>query len=404
MAKIRKRGGAYQIDYTDPTGKRVRVSFTKKKDAEAELGKRVSLIAENPKRYLEIAQVSTVTFDDLVKKYRENFNRQRSYERSKKTFIDKLEAEFKGRLLSSITYYDLESYRNRAKSTLTQHKTIRKDATVNREMACLCHMLTKATEWGLLDRNPFDKGRSLQFKENNKRLRYLTLEEIQNLLSKCSDPAEPRLRREKGVIQGTQAPYLRDFIVVAVNTGMRKGEILGLRWDQIRNGFIYLQKTKTDESRQVPVNKDLEACLKEIRKRQQLTSPFVFPKSKGDEDEKGKGHLDDIKTGFRSLLKRAGIEDFRPHDLRHTFASHYMMRGGSLKALQEILGHKNIKMTMRYAHLSKEFAREEIQIMNGLTSSQKKEAPASTSAPSISPMSHFVTNPGVDQVSIRVTA
>ena len=83
------------------------------------------------------------------------------------------------------------------------------------------------------------------------------------------------------------------------------------------------------------------------------------------------GHIRDIKTAFKSALERAGIVDFRPHDLRHTFASHYIMRGGSLKALQEILGQKDIKMTMRYAHLSNDFAKEEIQVMNGLTSKKK---------------------------------
>jgi hypothetical protein len=68
---------------------------------------------------------------------------------------------------------------------------------------------------------------------------------------------------------------------------------------------------------------------------------------------------------------RAGINDFRPHDLRHTFVSHYLMRGGSLKGLKEILDHKEIKMTMRYAHLSREFVKEGIQILNGLTTSVK---------------------------------
>jgi integrase len=366
MAKIRKRGNSYQIDYFDPNGKRVRQSFRKRKDAEAELGKRVSLIAENPKRYLEIAQACVTTFDELAKKYKENFKGQRSFENSKSYSIKKLEQEFKGRLLSSISYYDLEAYRNRLRSTLTQHGQLRKEASVNRVMACLRHMLSKGVEWGMLERNPFDKGRSLQLKENNKRLRFLSEEEIAKLLSECPKPDGPKtLRNEKGRIQGSQAPHLKNFIIISINTGMRKGEVLSLTWPQIRNGFIYLEKTKTDEARQIPINGDLEECFKGIRKRQQLTSKYVFSDGK-------EGYVEDIKTAFRSALKRAGITDFRPHDLRHTFASHYIMRGGSLKALKEILGHADIKMTMRYAHLSKEFAKEEIQIMNGLTSTKKK--------------------------------
>jgi len=90
-----------------------------------------------------------------------------------------------------------------------------------------------------------------------------------------------------------------------------------------------LDRTKTDEARQIPVNADLEEYLKSIRRRQQLTFQHVFSDGHG-------GFIKDIKTAFRSALTRAGINDFRPHDLRHTFASHYLMRGGSLKGLKEV--------------------------------------------------------------------
>jgi len=372
MAKIRKRGKSYQIDYIDPNGKRVRVAFPKKKEAEAELGKRVSLIAENPKKYLEISKASTTTFDELIEKYKENFKNQRGWETSKKYSVEKLKGEFSGRLLSSITYYDLESYRNRLMNTLTQHMTTRRESSVNRVMACLRHMLAKAVEWGLLDRNPFDKGRSLQLKENNKRLRFLSEEEIKRLIAECPDPDKKKKKAE--VIKGSEAKHLRDFVTIAINSGMRKGEELSLKWNQIKNGFIYLEKTKTDEPRQIPINADLDECLKGIRKRQHLTSEYIFPDGRG-------GHLKDIKKSFKSALDRAGITDFRPHDLRHTFASHYVMRGGSLKALKEILGHKDIKMTMRYAHLSNEFAKEEIQILNGLTGIRKNDMSQNVTIP-----------------------
>lgn len=374
MAKIRKRGSTYQIDYFDPTGKRVRQSFKTKKEAEGELAARVSLIRGNPKKYLEISKTSTSTFDELVKKYRENYKSQRSYESSKKFHIEKIEEEFKGRLLESIKYYDLESYRTRLRNTINKYGRLRKDSTVNRLMACLRHMFAKAVEWEMLDRSPFERGRSLQLKENNKRLRFLTEDEIENLLNACPEPLQPKLKRkDNGAFQGTQATHLKDFVTIAIHTGMRKGEILSLKWSQIKNDFIYLSKTKTDEARQIPIDEDLEDCLKGIRKRNQFKSEYIFPDDK-------KGHLKDVKTAFKSALDRAGIEDFRPHDLRHTFASHFLMRGGTLKALKEILGHADIKMTMRYAHLSKEFAKEEIQLMNGLTSKTKKAVDANSTA------------------------
>lgn len=243
------------------------------------------------------------------------------------------------------------------------HGKIRTDATVNRTMACLRHMMAKAVSWDLLDRNPFDMGESLQLKENNQRLRYLIEEEIERLLAEC--PTKPAPGKKGRFVQGPQAIYLKDFVIIAINTGMRKGEILSLKWDQIRGEFVYLKQTRTDEARQIPINDDLGYCFKSIRKRQPVGTKYIFCDQNG--------HIKDIKTAFSDALKRAGIQDFRPHDLRHTFASHYMMRGGSLAALQKILGHADIKMTRRYAHLSKEFAKEETKLLNGLTSGKKKE-------------------------------
>jgi len=313
--------------------------------------------------YFEKAKTYTTTFEELAEKYIENFKHQRSFKRSKSYVIEELKKEFKGYRLKNISYLDLETYRNKLRNTLTIHGKVRTDATVNRVMACLRHMLAKAVSWDMLDRNPFDKGESLQLKENNRRIRYLNEEEITGLLAECPTIAPPR---KKGrFTQGPQAIYLRDFIIIATNTGMRKGEILSLMWDQIRGEFIYLEKTKTNKARQIPINDDLEVCFKSIRKRQPLGTKYIFCDQNG--------HIKDIKTAFNAALKRAGITDFRPHDLRHTFASHYVMRGGSLGALQKILGHADIKMTMRYAHLSKEFAREEIKLLDGLTSGKKKE-------------------------------
>ena len=132
---------------------------------------------------------------------------------------------------------------------------------------------------------------------------------------------------------------------------MRKG---GRRGD-----FIYLRKTKTSNSRQIPINEDLAALFKRIRSRQGLKSDYVFI-------YQGQC-IKDLKNGFNAALRRAGIEDCTFHDLRHTFASHFVMRGGSLKALQEILGHKTLTMTMRYAHLAQDHKKEAINLLNGLT-------------------------------------
>ena len=202
MAKVRKRGKGYQIDYFDPHGKRIRKSFKKKKDAEAELGKRVSLIAEG--RYLDVKKEYKTTLATLLDKYAENFQNQASFQTGKRHCLENFKEYFgKNTLLSNIRYLNLESYRNHLRNKLTKGETIRTDASVNREMACLHHVFSKGVEWEMLEQSPFDKGKSLTLKENNKRLRFLTEDEIKDLLSEC-------------------APFLRNIIECALNTGMRR--------------------------------------------------------------------------------------------------------------------------------------------------------------------------------------
>lgn len=341
MAKIRKRGNSYQIDYFDPDGKRVRKSFGRRKDAEAELGKRVSLIAEH--RYLDVKKDYTTTLGELLDKYEENYKDQRSFQGGKDYCLKNFRGHFgEDTRLANIRYVDLETYRNHLRQKPTRHGTLRATASVNREIACVRHLFTKALEWEMAEENPFTKGKALVVKANNKRFRYLTEDEITTLLDKCINP------------------YTRDIVTTVINSGLRRQEVLGLKWNQIRNGFIYLNKTKTDESRQIPINDDLAELFKGIRQRNQLRSEYVFCDNKGRPFKQ-------INKSFQASLRRAGIEDFRFHDLRATFASHFVMRKGSLKDLQEILGHRTMTMTMRYAHLSQEHKKKAVNLLNGLT-------------------------------------
>ena len=347
MAKIRKRGSTYQIDYFDPDGKRVRRSFRKRKDAEAELGKRVSLIAEG--RYLDVKKDYHTTLKELLQKYKENFQHQASFYRYKGYCLKNFKEHFgEDTLLANIRYVDLETYRNHLKQKLTIKGGIRKDASVNREMACLHHVFTKAVEWEMVERNPFDRGKSLLLKENNQRNRYLTENEITSLLDECKS-----------------RKHLHGIVTCAIHTGMRKGEILPLKWSQIRNGFIYLEKTKTKNKREIPTNDDLAQVFKEIRKEQGLASKYVFTYSTRI--------IDRVDRAFRGALSRANIEDFKFHDLRHNFASHLIMRGGTLKEAQELLGHKTMTMTLRYAHLSQDHKKKAVNLLNGLTRSVKSD-------------------------------
>ncbi|MDD3582246.1 MAG: site-specific integrase [Desulfobacca sp.] len=345
MATIRKktgsRGVTWQADWYDPEGRRVRKNFDRRRDAEAFVGK--VTVSKKEGRYHDVFDIkpeTRVTFSDLADRYVENFQNQKSFKDFKAHVIKDLRAIFGDRRLSEITYLDLETYRNKRKATTTKNGGPRKDSSVNRDMAILGHMLSKAVEWGLLESSPFKKGKRLMFKENNHRLRFLTEAEIDRLLAEC-----PK--------------HLKPIVETALLTGMRRGELLSLKWEQVRNGFIYLTETKSNKSRQIPINDRLARLFKELRTETQLRTEHVFVGPDGK-------RLHEVKRSFAGACRRAGIEDFHFHDLRHTFASHLVMAGVSLKAVQELLGHADIKMTMRYSHLSQAHLKDAVAALNGL--------------------------------------
>ena len=156
---------------------------------------------------------------------------------------------------------------------------------------------------------------------------------------------------------------------------MRRGEILGLKWSQIKNGFIYLRKTKTNDPREIPVNDTVQGVFNRVKgsfmkrvadgKKQNTEYVFTFH---GEP-------VRDIKTAFKVALNSSKIEDFHFHDLRHTFASQLLLKGGSLKDAQELLGHKSMTMTLRYAHLTQEHKKNAVNLLNSLPAQTHAENP-----------------------------
>jgi integrase len=160
-----------------------------------------------------------------------------------------------------------------------------------------------------------------------------------------------------------QAPHLTDFIRLALNTGCRKGELLGLEWKRVdlQAGLILLEAdhTKTLKRRSVPINADArEAILSRsrFRARHCPLSPWVFCHEDGS-------RVLDLKRSFTTARKRAGIEDFRVHDLRHTCAAWLVSAGVPLTAVRDLLGHTTVKMTERYAHLAPENVRAAVAMI-----------------------------------------
>jgi len=126
---------------------------------------------------------------------------------------------------------------------------------------------------------------------------------------------------------------------------MRHGEILNLRWRDIdiKRGIIYIRNTKSKENREIPINEQVKTAL--IRTRKHPASEFVFHHKDGTQ-------IKNIKKGYWTALRKSGIKGANFHTTRHTFASHLVMAGVDLNTVRELLGHKTLKMTLRYAHLS----------------------------------------------------
>jgi integrase len=313
-----QRRGVWYIDYSF-NGRRVRSKVGRSKKM-AELALKEIELKKVKRKYLGITEPKQILFDALAKQYLDyskNSKSSRTYV-SDQSIIRKLTAQFWDRMIGDISILDVEKYRNR------RHKEV-STSTVNREIACLKHMLNKAVDWDYLADNPL---RSVKLcKEPPGRLRHLRENEMDRLLSYCPD-------------------QLRPIVIMALNTGMRKGEILNLKWQDIdlNHRLVTIKQTKNNEIRTIPINDTLYAELQSMNR--ELDSQYVFVNNRTNKP------YTDIKHGFKTALKHAGIEDFRFHDLRHTFASRLVMAGENIRTVQELLGHKDIKMTMRYSHLS----------------------------------------------------
>jgi integrase len=203
-------------------------------------------------------------------------------------------------------------------------------ASVNRHRSTISGALSYAVREGYLMTNPMQKVPSQSV--NNGRVRYLSDGEREALFAACKQSAWPKL-------------YL--IVVLATCTGMRKGEMLGLRWSDIDfdEGLAYLEMTKNGEPRVCPIP---SPALAELKRHREIGNGLVFPSNKKP------GQPLEFKKHWLQALEAAGVENFRFHDLRHTAASYLVMQGATLHETAEILGHKDLATTRRYAHLSTE--------------------------------------------------
>lgn len=237
---------------------------------------------------------------------------------------------FKGKLLSEITAQDIERFKMERQLHVSK-------SSVNRQLGVLRCMFNKTVSWEKLHDNPM---KSVQFyPEPEGRLRFLEKEQIKTLIENCST-------------------RLRPIVIVAIYTGMRRGEILNLHWQDVdfKRNVITLLDTKSGPQRKLPMNALVQKTLQELDRNP--LSPFVFCYEKGE-------RIQDVRKSFSTALEKSGIINFHFHDLRHTFASQLVMAGVDLNTVRELMGHKDIKMTLRYAHLAPSHKQQAVEALAG---------------------------------------
>ena len=281
--------------------------------------------------------------------------------------IDRIKANFAhllNRPMGEISDWDIQKWR------VERLKAGKAKTTINRDVGALKACLSQAVEWQLLAQHPLGKLKPLKT-DRLGRVRYLTVEEETRLRVALSDrektTRQKRLsanawRRARG--RSTKAgfakdeytDYLRPMVLLTLNTGLRLGETLSLEWTYVNleDGTLTLRgnKTKSGQGRHIPLNQEATDVLSQWRGQSDAVG-LVFPGPDGR-------RMRSVRKAWASILREAEIVNFRWHDLRHHFASRLVMRRVDLNTVRELLGHADLEMTLRYAHLSPEHKAEAV--------------------------------------------
>ncbi len=360
IAQRKKRGGrrvwVARIIYTDADGIRrehTREETTKTKAREA----RDEMKAQYERSGGRELDARRMKFSDLADHYEKHYLKPPVYHEGRKLdglrsykWLRKQQAQlrehFHSKLLKDITHADLRGFRaarisQPTRADVARHRealktdkaaelrSTRAIASVNRELALLRRMLNVAQSEGWIARNPFARGKSLiSAADERKRMRILTRDEERQLLDACL---------------ATDREHLAALFIAALDTGMRRGELLTLRWSDVDMAegaiFIRAMNTKTLTARTVYLTKRLEASLRASFEKRRLTlnPELVFG-------------VRDAKRAFEVIRREAGLTDVRFHDLRHTAATQLVRQGIPLAEVARVLGHQDISTTYRYVN------------------------------------------------------
>ena len=275
--------------------------------------------------------------------------------------------EFGNTKLPEITTWNIEKQRA---SWLKSGSTV---ATCNRKIAYLKAALSNAVRWKIIKTNPASEVKLMK-EDHSGNIRYLSAEEDKRLRKALEAREKKRRenrekynvwRRERGYSEfppfGNYTDHLKPMVLLALNTGMRRGELFNLSWPDInfvrRLVTVIGKRAKSLQTRHIPLNDEAYAVLQKWHE-QEKDSELVFPSRDGN-------RMDNINKSWEHLMKDAKVQNFRFHDCRHDFASKLVMQGVDLNTVRELLGHSDIKMTLRYAHLAPEKLAAAVAKLNG---------------------------------------
>ena len=315
--------------------------------AEKVLASKVVAIFEG--RFFPDKKAPSLTMREFLKKFWDLHARYRKSTLS--YYMRALEKEFGEYRLDEITVPMIRKYLN----VVRERASI---ATANRHHTTMQSIFSRAKEWGdFSGDNPFTHIK--KEREPAHRLRYLEKDEIPRLLEAC----EPRIR---------------PVVLTAIHTGMRRGEILGLAWENLdlQRGIIYVLQSKSGKPREIPITPVLREALLALGPKQS-GSVFNVPEIT-------------LARAYARAMRKAGLVHARFHDLRHTFASHFIMKTQDLPALQRLLGHSTPLMTQRYAHLSDGHQASNMALFQSAVTS-KTATPEPAQAPQESPQAPLQT-------------
>jgi len=295
-------------------------------------------------RHFKTAEAKKHTFSEMIDRYVKDVLPTKPKQAVKqKQQLEWWKEHMGSYLLADVSSALIVQYRDELASGETYRGTQRSPATVVRYMAALSHAFSIAVnEWQWLEDSPMRKVKKP--KESRGRVRFLDDEERIRLLSACKDSTND---------------WLYMCVILAISSGMRQGELMGLKWKDInlKDKYLILHETKNGERRRVPLVGHALELLQKHNKVRVVDTELVFPGKNLDKPI-------DLRKPFENAMKHAEIKDFKWHDLRHCTASYLAMNGASLAEIAEVLGHKTLQMVKRYAHLSDGHVSSVVESMN----------------------------------------